>query len=150
MFSAVSKEKAGVGKRCARTVFGAGGSLLFSAVRMLSFVSVCGLLLALTVFYFNIEVDYTNFAITSSISESRDSVICCLRMCLFLAFTKEGFAGALEMVVPLVAVIAALSLCVELLNSFIEYVFQLVKKKQLISNNKKIGRTSYDLWQKTS
>ena len=44
----------------------------------------------------------------------------------FIAFTKEGFADALEVIVPLVAVIAALSLSVELLNSFLEYVCQLV------------------------
>lgn len=110
-----------------RAMFGPGSTLVYSALKILSFLTILGLLMALTVFYFDISVDYNNMVVESDISKCiLTATLPCTRLTYisralnFPEFSSEGFSQALSVAVPLTAVIAALSLCVELGNSLLE------------------------------
>ena len=57
-----------VAERVSRAIFGRYGGMIYSAAKMLTFITVFGVMLALTVYYFDIKVDLKNFAMTSNIS----------------------------------------------------------------------------------
>ncbi len=64
-----SKQGRGFSDRLSRMLFGRNGSLVLSAVRFLSFTTISGLVLALTIFYFNVKIDYKHLAIQSDVGE---------------------------------------------------------------------------------
>lgn len=57
-------------KRISRAIFGRYGDMIYSVVKLLTFVTVVGVMLALTAYYFDIQLDLKNWAMTSNISES--------------------------------------------------------------------------------
>lgn len=57
-----------VAERVSRAIFGRYGGMVYSAAKILTFITVFGVMLALTVYYFDIKVDLKNFAMTSNTS----------------------------------------------------------------------------------
>ena len=82
-------------------VFGHYGNLVHRVVRLLTFVTVVGFLISLTIYYFNIRLDLENWTV---LSETR--------------FSSEELDVAMTIAVPLLAIMGAASLAVEILNSF--------------------------------
>ena len=62
-----SNQRPGLSEKFSRILFGRNGSLVLSAFRFLLFTTVSGLILALTIFYFNIKVDHRDLAIQSDV-----------------------------------------------------------------------------------
>lgn len=68
MHAGPADRKTGMMSKLLRAVFGPSGTLVYSALKMLSFLTVSGLLVALAIFYFDISVDFNNMAVESDIS----------------------------------------------------------------------------------
>ena len=56
-------------KRICRAIFGCCGDMIYSVAKLLMFVTIFGVMLALTVYYFDIQLDFKNVKITSNISK---------------------------------------------------------------------------------
>ena len=57
-----------VTNRICRALFGRYGDMIYGVIKLLTFVTVTGVMLALTVYYFDIKVDLEHMEITSNTS----------------------------------------------------------------------------------
>ena len=88
-------------------VFGGVGWFVCGTVKTLLFLTVVGYLIALTVYFFNIRVDSKSWTLTSNV-----------------AFSKEEFTYAVEVLTPLAAIVAALSLVWEIIKAALSCLWQ--------------------------
>lgn len=67
--TASASNKPGFLSKLLRVVFGRSGSLMSKAIKTLLFISVTGFLVAVTIFYFNLSLDFDSMAVQSQIGE---------------------------------------------------------------------------------
>ena len=94
-------------RRLCNSVFGGMGWFVCGTVKILLCLTFVGYFVALTVYYFNIRVDSKLWALTSNV-----------------VFSKEEFTYIVEVLTPLAAIVATLSLVWEIIKALLSCLWQ--------------------------
>lgn len=74
--------------RICRAIFGGFGDMIYGVAKLLTFITIFGVLLALTVYYFDVQLDLQNLKMTTNISKFKQLLI----LVLITAHIPKGFS----------------------------------------------------------